>query len=187
MQLIKHYDIRPTRTDPNVRTMDFANIFSHQFERYMLVFHGGKSDYNENGFERYWIPQFQFLDEDSAVVSTAVYTSQENGGYTPNTSHQPINYSNNVGYWSFGRFSGAAETAYPIMKFWINNPYENDRITTFHSHTSGHDGSNYGYFQYAAGFYHGVDRFTGFRWTNNTANQATINEGKLLVYGLDWG
>lgn len=187
MQLIQHYDIRPTRTDPNLRTMDFANIFSHQFDRYMLVFHGGKVDDNEGGFEQYWIPQFQFLDENNAVVSTAVYTGQENGGYSANTSHQPITSLDNVGYWSFGRFVAGAETTYPFMKFWINNPYNNDRITTFHSQTCGHDGSNYVYFQFGAGFYHGNDRFTGFRWTTNSSVQNTLQEGKLLVYGLDWG
>ena len=50
MELVQHYDIRPSLTDPNLRTLDFANIFSAKFDRYLILFHGGRVDTNEGGF-----------------------------------------------------------------------------------------------------------------------------------------
>lgn len=184
---IATYDIRPPRVKYNVRTMDFANIFDDKFERYMILFNGLKVDYNEGGFNRATYYNLQYLDENNSVVSTASYTCQENGGYSANTTYQPISYENNVTSHTIGRSGASAETAYPIMRLWINNPYQNDRVTTFHLKTAGHDGQNYPYMYHGAGFFDGVDRFTGFRLTSGDGTNNQPTEGKIQVYGLDFG
>jgi len=187
MELIQHYDIRPSLTDPNLRTLDFANIFSAKFDRYLILFHGGRVDTNEGGFRKFGEYNFNYLKEDNTVDSTNVYTYQENGGYSANTSHQPIDFDDNVTKHVLGRFSSSAETTYPFMKMWINTPFNSDRRTTIHTQINGHDGTNYVYFGLGAGFHDATTRFTGFRLTNTSTSQANLYEGKLAVYGLGGG
>ena len=184
---IATYDIRPPRVKFNVRTLDFSNVFDDKFERYLVLFNGLKTDTNEGGFSKSTYFEWQYLDENNSVVSATNYHTQQNGGYSANTTYQPIRTESNQTSHTLGETSCAAETSYPIARFWINNPYQNDRVTTMHGKTTGHDGTNYVYHFHTSGFFDDTTRFTGFRLSPNTSQQGNIAEGKIQVYGLDFG